>query len=237
MRTPPDGRRRSAQAAKALLISSAAIGVALGLRRTRASWGPRLFARWYGRRARRAERGEIGQRRRRLVAQASGRVLDLGAGTGESFKHLPSAVSQVVAVEPDPWMLRQAQQRVTEARVPVSFVRAVSDALPFGAGSFDTAVVALVLCTVDDLEGTIAELRRVLRPGGKLLLMEHVRATDDALAQLQDLVARPWSWSNGGCRPNRSTLEAIERGGFGLDGLEWYGYPVLPHVQGVALRT
>ncbi len=219
-----------------MVILAGVAVVALGLGRTRAHWGPRLFARWYARRARRAERGEIGQRRRRLVAQASGRVLDLGAGTGESFKHLPSDVSQVVAVEPDPWMLRHAQRRVTEAEVPVRLVRATSEALPFATGSFDTAVVALVLCTVDDLQATVTELRRVLRPGGKLLLMEHVRATDDALAQLQDLVARPWSWSNRGCRPNRHTLEALGRGGFSLDELEWYGYPVLPHVQGVALR-
>lgn len=212
------------------------VGVPLGWRVAVARNG-RLFARCYGRRARGAERGEIGQRRRRLVAQASGRLLDLGAGTGESFKHVPGTVTEVIAVEPDPWMLRQAQRRVADTEVPVRFVRAVSDSLPFPQSSFDTAVAALVLCTVGALEGTVAELRRVLRPGGRLLLMEHVRATDDVLARLQDLVQRPWSWCNAGCRPNRRTLEAIQRAGFSLEEVEWYGHPALPHVHGVALRV
>lgn len=229
-------RRRRSRRGKALLAVAAVTGAALALWRARVSCSPRLFARWYDRRARRAEREEMGQRRRRLLTQASGRVLDLGAGTGESFQHLPPAVTEVIAVEPDPWMLRQAQRRVSDAEVPVWFVRAISEALPFPEGSFDTAIVALVLCTVDDLEAAVAELHRVLRPGGKLLVLEHVRASDDTLAQLQDLVERPWSWCNRGCRPNRSTLGTIEKAGFGLEELEWYGYPVLPHVQGIALR-
>ncbi len=236
MQTARQGRQGPTRVAKTLLAVAAVAGVALVLWRARVSRNPRMFARCYARRVRRAERGEIGRRRRRLVAQASGRVLDLGAGTGESFKHIPSTATNVVAVEPDPWMLQRAQERVADARVPVRFVRAVSDALPFPEGSFDSAVVALVLCTVDDLQASIAELHRVLRPGGKLLLMEHVRASDDALAQLQDLVERTWSWCNRGCRPNRSTLAAIERAGFSLEQLEWYGYPVLPHVHGIALR-
>ncbi len=170
------------------------------------------------------------------MAHASGRMLDLGAGTGECFQHVTPAVTQVIAVEPDPWMLRRAQRRVSDANVRVRFVRAIGEALPFPDRSFDTAVVALVLCTVDDLEAAVAELHRVLRPGGKLLVLEHVRATDDTLAQLQDLVERPWSWCNRGCRPNRSTLETIETAGFGLEEVEWFGYPVLPHVQAIASR-
>ncbi len=212
------------------------MAAALGLWRVRASRSPRVFARRYDRRARRAERGEIGQRRQRLLTQASRRVLDLGAGTGQSFKHLPPAVTEVVAVEPDPWMLGRALQRASDSPVPVRFVHAVGEALPFRDSSFDTAIVALVLCTVGDLEAAVAELHRVLRPGAQLLVLEHVRASDDALAQLQDLVERPWSWCNRGCRPNRSTLEAIEGGGFDLEEVEWYGYPVLPHVQVIAVR-
>ncbi len=133
-------------------------------------------------------------------------------------------------------MLRQAQERAQDGEVPVRFVRAVSDALPFPQASFDTAIVALVLCTVGDLGRAVAELRRVLRPGGRLLLMEHVRATDDALAQVQDLVEGPWSWWNGGCRPNRRTLAAVQAAGFSFEEPEWYGYPILPHVQCVAVR-
>lgn len=97
-------------------------------------------------------------------------------------------------------------------------------------------MACLVLCTVGDLTLTVAELHRVLRPGGRLLLMEHVRAGDEALAEWQDLVERPWGWLHGGCHPNRRTLEAIEAAGFRLAALERYGFPVLPHVQGVAVR-
>ncbi len=196
-----------------------------------------LFARWYGVLARRAERGEIGRRRRLLLAEASGRVLDMGAGTGESFKHLPSGVTQLVALEPDPGMLRQAHGRVDESQVPIRLVQGRSERLPFPTGVFDTAVTCLVLCTVDDLPLSVSELHRVLRPGGRLLLMEHVRADDEALAVWQDRVERPWGWLHGGCHPNRATLEVIERAGFRLVNLQRYGFPVLPHVHGLALRA
>lgn len=232
---PRKERRR--QLTGAALLLAAAIGAAIHLRRTGRDWRRRLFAGLYQRRARRAERGEIGQHRQRLIAHAQGRVLDLGAGTGQSFQHMPPTAEEVVAVEPDVWMLRHASRQQDDSPVPVTFVRAWGHALPFVEGSFDSAVVAHVLCTVDDLDATVWELRRVLRPGGRLLLMEHVRAADETLARLQDLVQRPWSWCNGGCRPNRDTLAALERAGFRLHDPEWYGYPVLPHVQGVAVRT
>lgn len=214
------------------------LGRALAIRRweQRANSRP-LFARWYGVLARRAERGEIGRRRRLLLAEASGRVLDLGAGTGESFKHLPSGVTQLVALEPDPAMLRQAHGRVDEGQVLIRLVQGRSEQLPFAAGVFDTAVTCLVLCTVDDLALSVSELHRVLRPGGRLLLMEHVRADDETLAGWQDRVERPWGWLHGGCHPNRATLEVIERAGFRLVDLQRYGFPVLPHVHGLALRA
>lgn len=202
----------------------------------RGSGGRPIFARRYAALSRRAERGEVGRRRRALLAHASGRVLDLGAGTGESFRHLPPAVTELVAIDPDPLMLRQARRRLDEASVPVRLVRGEGEQLPFAGATFDSAIVALVLCTVDDPAATVAELHRVLRPGGRLLMMEHVRAADDTLAGWQDRLQRPWSWVNGGCHPNRATLEVIEAAGFRIDRLERYGFDVLPHVQGVAVR-
>lgn len=215
-----------------------AVGGALAAARPRRRPRSRpVFARWYGVLARRAERGEIGRRRQALLGQALGRVLDLGAGTGESFKHMSPTVRELVALEPDPAMLRQAARRLRETDVPAWLVQGGSERLPFAAGTFDAVVACLVLCTVGELDVTVAELHRVLRPGGRLLLMEHVRASDDALAEWQDLVDRPWSWVHGGCHPNRRTLEAVEDAGFRLGPLERYGFPVLPHVQGVAERV
>ena len=164
-------------------------------------------------------------------------MLDVGVGTGESFKHLPPAVSELVALDPDPLMLRQARRRVADASVPVRFIRGAGERLPFADASFDSAVVMLVLCTVEDPEATLAELHRVLRPGGRLLVMEHVRAADETLARWQDRLERPWSQLNGGCHPNRRTVEAIAAAGFRLESLERYGFEVLPHVRAVALRA
>lgn len=241
MRERAAGRVRHDGSVRTRTATALATGVALGaVAAGRRRGQPRsrpLFARWYGVLARRAERGEVGNRRRVLLGQASGWVLDVGTGTGESFKHLPPTVCQLVALEPDPAMLRQARQHLGEANVPVCLVQSSSELLPFGTGTFDTVVTCLVLCTVGDLATTTAELHRVLRPGGRLLLMEHVRASDEGLADWQDLVERPWSWLHGGCRPNRPTLDAVEGAGFRFGPLERYGFAVLPHVQGVAERV
>lgn len=218
-----------------MLAATAAAGLLAAVRPDRRPGSRPLFACWYEVLARRAELGEIGRRRRSLLGQASGRVLDVGAGTGEAFKHMPSGVRDLVALEPDPAMLRRARRRPEEYDVPVRLVRGGSERLPFASETFDTVVTCLVLCSVDDLGLTVAEIRRVLRPGGRLLLMEHVRADDEALAEWQDLVERPWSWLQGGCHPNRSTLEAVEGAGFRLGPLERYGFSVLPHVQAVAV--
>lgn len=145
-------------------------------------------------------------------------------------------MTQLVAIDRDPLMLRQARRRLGEASVPVRLIRADGERLPFADAAFDSAIAALVLCTVDDPEGTVAELYRVLRPGGRLLMMEHVRAANETLAHWQDRLQRPWSWVNGGCRPNRATIETIEAAGFRIERLERYGFDVLPHVQCVALR-
>ena len=220
-----------------MLAAGAVVGALAAARPRRHLRSRPVFARWYGVLARRAERGEIGRRRRALLGQAVGRVLDVGAGTGESFKYMPPTVRDLVALEPDPAMLRQAEGRLEETDVAAWLVQSESERLPFPTGTFDTVVACLVLCTVADLAVTVTELHRVLRPGGRLLVMEHVRASDDALAEWQDLVDRPWSWLHGGCHPNRRTLEAVEDAGFRLGQLERYGFAVLPHVQGVAERV
>lgn len=196
-----------------------------------------LFARCYAVFARLAERGELGRRRRALVGQARGLVLEAGAGTGENFKHLPAGATGLVALEPDPTMVRLARARLADAGVPIRMVRGVMEDLPFADASFDTAVVTLALCSVDDPAAAVAELRRVVRPGGRLLLLEHVRSGDEVVAAWQDRLEHPWAWLNGGCHPNRATTATVEAGGFRIDALERYGAASLPHVQAAATRA
>ncbi|HEV3400571.1 MAG TPA: class I SAM-dependent methyltransferase [Acidimicrobiales bacterium] len=222
-----------------VLAAGVASGVVVAVRvctRSGHERGRPFFGRCYGQFSRRADAGELGVRRRMLLADARGRVLDLGAGPGDVFRHLPTAVSGLVAIEPDRTMLKQARRRLGEAPAPVPLVRGVGERLPFSDAAFDTVVAALVLCTVDDPHAVVAEIHRVLRPGGRLLLMEHVRASDETLARWQDRLQPLWSRCNGGCRPNRTTLETVREAGFRFQALEEYGYPVLPHIRGQAVR-
>jgi SAM-dependent methyltransferase len=134
-----------------------------------------------------------------LLADAAGRVLEIGAGTGLNARHYPAGV-EVVYTEPDPAMA---------LRVPT--VTAPAEELPFGDASFDTVVSTLVLCSVTDLERAVAEIRRVLAPGGQLLFLEHVRAEDgSSLARWQDRLNPLWH-AAAGCDCNRRTVEALER--------------------------
>jgi ubiquinone/menaquinone biosynthesis C-methylase UbiE len=117
----------------------------------------------------------MGGRRRRLLAGARGAVLEIGGGTGANLAHYRD-VDRVTIAEPNPFMRRRLDQKLTDARVPVEVSPAGTEELPFPDGSFDTVVSTLVLCTVPDQESALDEVRRVLRPGGRLLFIEHVRA-------------------------------------------------------------
>lgn len=224
----------------ATVVATAAVAAVVAVRlrahRTAQRPGRPLFGRCYALLSRRADAGEVGVRRNALLARAKGRVLDVGAGPGDTFRHVSPAVDRVVAVEPDRTMIGQARRRLGEAPASPLLVRGVAERLPFRDRAFDTAVAALVLCTVDDAHAAVAEIHRVLRPGGRLLVMEHVRASDEILAAWQDRLQPLWSWCNGGCRPNRTTVDTIRRAGFRFTALESYGFAVLPHVQGEACK-
>jgi SAM-dependent methyltransferase len=235
---------------RAVGLVAGVLAAAAGRRTIRRTPGHPVFARYYAVFARAAERGELGDRRSSLATRAEGLILDLGAGTGEGFKHYGSSgpggrgsspVTAVVAAEPDRTMLRTAARRLHEAPVPVRLVQARGEALPFRDAAFDTAVCTLVLCSVDDQIRTISELRRVLRPGGRLLFLEHVRAASPRLARWQDRLEGFWGAMVGGCHPNRATLEAICEGGFDVRDVEHFdlkpGLPIVhPHIQGMAVR-
>ena len=159
-----------------------------------------------------AERGLLRRWRAWLVDGAGGRILELGCGTGRDLHVYPPG-APAVAVDPHPWNLAAARRRAPA----VPLVQARAEALPFRSGSFDTVVAALVLCSVDDPPAALAEVRRVLAPGGALRGIEHVRARSRLGARLQDLGQRPWTWLTGGCRPNRDTERALASAGFRVE--------------------
>jgi len=153
------------------------------------------------------ERRTMRSLRAGIVRRARGRTLEIGAGTGLNLAHYPAAVTTRSLTEPDPAMARRLRRRAGEAAV----IEAGAEALPFADDSFDTAIGTLVLCTVPDAAAAVAELRRVLAPGGSLLFIEHVRAADARAARRQRRLARPWATLAGGCNCTRDTLALLER--------------------------
>jgi ubiquinone/menaquinone biosynthesis C-methylase UbiE len=183
------------------------------------------------------ERRWMGDRRRRLLAGACGAVLEIGGGTGANLVHYRD-VDRVTIAEPDPFMRSRIGPKIEDARVPVEVSPAGAEAMPFPDGSFDTVVSTLVLCTVPDQEAALDEIRRVLRPGGRLLFIEHVRAAGSA-ARWQDRLGPLWGLLFGGCHLDRDTVAAIEEAGFEIDTFESFHPPIAfsgltPHVQGSA---
>jgi ubiquinone/menaquinone biosynthesis C-methylase UbiE len=183
------------------------------------------------------ERRWMGGRRRRLLGGARGAVLEIGGGTGANLTHYRD-VDRVTIAEPDPFMRHRIGPKLEDARVPVEVSAAGAEELPFPDGSFDTVVSTLVLCTVPDQESALDEVRRILRPGGRLLFIEHVRAAGST-ARWQDRLEPLWGRLLGGCHPNRDTVLAIEEAGFEIETFESFHPPVFlssltPHVQGSA---
>lgn len=172
-------------------------------------WG-RIFAAGYDTFQARMEREFFGRIRREMLAQARGRVVEIGSGTGANLEHYPRSIEELVCTEPEEPMARRLRDKAATSGLPVRVVTAPAEELPFEDGSFDTAVAALVLCTVSDPERAVAELARVLKPGGRFVFMEHVRATDPRLAKWQDRLHPLWVRFGHGCHCNRPTLETIE---------------------------
>ncbi|WP_431918380.1 class I SAM-dependent methyltransferase [Nonomuraea jabiensis] len=183
------------------------------------------------------------EHRKRLLDGLEGRVIEIGAGNGRNFAHYPKTVSEVVAVEPEDTLRRFAEAEAASAPVPVRVVAGHAEALPGEENAFDAAVVSLVLCSVPSPPAALAEIARVLRPGGQLRFYEHVRSSNPALGLLQDAITPLWRRMAGGCSPNRDTLAAIRRAGFAIDEVERFAFapqppvPALAHLLGQAHRT
>ncbi|MEU6948398.1 class I SAM-dependent methyltransferase [Streptomyces sp. NPDC046316] len=175
-----------------------------------------LFARFYARFSVSADtKGGIGALRTELLTGLSGRVIEIGAGNGLNFTHYPGAVSEVVAIEPERHLRQLATEAALRADVPVDVVPGAAEALPVKSEAFDAAVASLVLCTVRDVHRALAELHRVLRPGGELRFFEHGLAPSPGMARTQRALDRTvWPRLFGGCHTARDPLAAIEAAGF-----------------------
>jgi SAM-dependent methyltransferase len=200
-----------------------------------ATWG-RLFARGYDFFFARAERAGLRELRRATLAGASGRTLELGAGTGLNHDLYPAAVTELVLTEPFGPMAAQLRAKAATLNRPVEVVEAPAERLPFADDSFDTVALTLVLCTVPEPDRALAEVARVLRPGGRFLFLEHVRADTPDLARWQDRLHGPWYVFGHGCHCNRDTLATVERSPLRVDHAERGRFPKLPPLVRPMLR-
>jgi ubiquinone/menaquinone biosynthesis C-methylase UbiE len=197
----------------------------------------RLFDRFCGRDRGRGE----DTLRREMLAGARGAVVEVGAGNGINFEHYPVGVDELIAVEPEPYLRRQAERAAAGAPVPVRVVSGVAAALGLADDSADAVVVSGVLCSVPDQGEALAEFRRILRPGGELRFYEHVRSRRPGFARWQRSADPVWSRLMGGCHTHRDTVAAITAAGFRLERCRGFGfppdarvYPVTPRVLGLA---
>ena len=187
----------------------------------------RFFAATYDRMSAKSEQAGLASHRQLLLAGASGRVLEIGGGTGANLQYYGRGVEALTLTEPEEPMLKRLQRRARDEAPNATVLRAPAEDLPFEDASFDTAVSTLVLCGVDDQPRALRELRRVLRPGGRLLFIEHVRSGDADEARFQDRM-------NGlnrfvvGCDCNRSTLDSIRAAGFQVTDVQHTVMPKAP---------
>jgi ubiquinone/menaquinone biosynthesis C-methylase UbiE len=187
----------------------------------------RIFAMTYDRQIARAENAGLRAFRQRLLAGASGDVIEIGGGTGLNLPCYGPDLTSLTITEPEPPMLRHLERRAREHHPPARVLRAPAEDLPFDDDTFDVAVSTLVLCGVDDQPRALRELRRVLRPGGRLLFLEHLRSGDPGTARLQDRI----NWLNRllvCCDCNRPTLDSIQAAGFTVDQVEHTTLPKAP---------
>jgi len=198
----------------------------------------RFFAATYDRQMRKVETAGLTDMRRRLLAQAEGMVLEIGAGTGANLAHYGPTVASLTITEPDPAMFTRLEGRVRAQAPETMVLRAPAEDLPFDDDAFDVVVSTLVLCGVDDQPRAVREIGRVLRPEGRFLFLEHVRAADPGLAKKQDRL----NWLNRAvvcCDCNRPTLDTLGKGGFKITHLEQTSLPkvfsfIRPAVIGTA---
>lgn len=194
-----------------------------------ATWG-RAFAWGYDFFQRRSCQAGMREKRREVLSRARGRTLEVGAGTGINLEHYGPQVTELVLSEPDRHMVPRLRRKVADSGVAAQVVQAPAESLPFPDDSFDTVTLVYVLCTVPDPGRALAEITRVLKPGGSLLFAEHVRSDDPGLARWQDRLHGPWRLFGNGCHCNRDTVAAIEASALELSDLERGEIPKMPPI-------
>jgi ubiquinone/menaquinone biosynthesis C-methylase UbiE len=176
----------------------------------------RLFAASYDTMMAGSEKAVLGEHRKALLARVAGRVIEIGGGTGVNLPFYGDAVEELLITEPEEPMAHRLERKLAGYSIPARVVRARAEELPFEDESFDFAVSTLVLCTVDDPNRALEEIRRLLKPGGQLLFVEHVRADDPRLARWQDRLHGFHLRFAYGCHCNRRTLDNIDGAGFAV---------------------
>jgi ubiquinone/menaquinone biosynthesis C-methylase UbiE len=192
------------------------------------SLADRIFAATYDRVTGKVEKAGLAQQRRTLLAAAAGDVLEIGAGTGANLPYYCEAVVSLTVTEPEAPMLRRLQKRTHTLFPRATVLRAPAEDLPFEDDTFDVVVATLVLCTVEDQPRALRGGRRVLKPGGRLLFLEHIRAEGPKLSRLQDRMNGLNRVVAHGCNCNRPTLESIRRAGFEVAQLDHGSLPKAP---------
>ena len=200
-----------------------------------------VFAAIYDRVMQRGEQHTMGRCRRELLRHARGRTLEIGAGTGANIPFYRDDVDELILAEPFEPMRRRMERKLGESGRPARALDASAESIPLEEESVDTVVSTLVLCTVDVQHRALAEVARVLRPGGQLLYIEHVRSHSPRTARWQDRLETPWRHLAAGCRCNRDTIAAIAAAGFSSEHNDerWQGVPpiVRPLVIGRAVKA
>ncbi len=169
----------------------------------------KIFAGFYDRAMASSEAAGLRQIRKELLEEASGTVLEIGAGTGANVPLYGDSVEKLVLAEPEPAMIKRLKTSISSSNLPCEVVQAPAESLPMPDASVDTVISTIVLCTVESPERTLAEIARVLKPRGKLLFLEHVRSSEPKLAAWQDRLNWLWKKISYGCNCNRRTLDLI----------------------------